>query len=369
MDFDRVVVGGGLFGSYAAWVLARRGLSVALVERDPALMQRATLVNQARLHSGLHYPRSLLTAVESLRHYESFSAAFPGVVREDFTKVYAVSRDQSKTSADGFRRFLDRLGQSAEEVDPEQWFRPGVASLAVKVREGSFDAVRLRASLESRLAEQQVKMMMGTSVTGGRGSESGVDILLSTRQRISAGGVVLATYAGLDPLRRSFGLDPLRLKHELTEVLLCRVGDPYRNLGITVMDGPFWSFMPFGWTDLVSLTSVSLTPVMTAQDEPRFACQSSLGSRCTPDDLQVCTTCPARPDSLWRHQFQQAARMLKDTSAFQYDSSMWTVKALLSTTEVDDARPTFIKREASTPIWTVFSGKVSTVLDLEEALL
>ena len=90
---------------------------------------------------------------------------------------------------------------------------------------------------------------------------------------------------------------------------------------------------------------------------------------CTPDDLQICTTCPARPDSSWRHQFQQAARMLKDTSAFQYDSSMWTVKTLLSTTEVDDARPTFVKREVSTPIWTVFSGKVSTVLDLEEAFL
>ena len=34
MDFDRIVVGGGLFGSYSAWVLARRGYSVALIERD-----------------------------------------------------------------------------------------------------------------------------------------------------------------------------------------------------------------------------------------------------------------------------------------------------------------------------------------------
>ena len=50
--------------------------------------------------------------------------------------------------------------------------------------------------------------------------------------------------------------------------------------------------------------------------------------------------CPTR--LLWRHQFQQTARMLKDTEAFQYDSSMWTVKTLLSTTEVDDARPTFV---------------------------
>ena len=75
---------------------------------------------------------------------------------------------------------------------------------------------------------------------------------LSTGQTVTAGGVVLAGYAGINPLRRALGLDPLPLKHELTEVLLCRVVDPYRNLGITVMDGPFWWFMPFGWTDLVS---------------------------------------------------------------------------------------------------------------------
>ena len=366
MDFDRIVVGGGLFGSYSAWVLARRGYSVALIERDSDLMQRATLVNQARLHSGLHYPRSLLTATESLRHYQTFKEAFPDVVREDFTKVYAVSRDQSKTSAAGFRRFLDRLGQQAEEVDPERWFRPGVASLAVKVQEGSFDAARLRTTMQDRLeAQPGVTIMTGTAVTSGHPLPGEVHLRLSTGQTVTAGGVVIAGYAGINPLRRALGLDPLHLKHELTEVLLCRVADPYRNLGITVMDGPFWSFMPFGWTDLVSLTSVSLTPVMAHSDTPEFPCQDTPGSGCTPDDLQLCTTCPARPASLWRHQFQQTTRMLKDTSAFEYVSSMWTVKTLLSTTEVDDARPTFVQREDSTPIWTVFSGKISTVLDLE----
>ena len=263
MDFDRIVVGGGLFGSYSAWVLARRGYRWHSSNATPTLMQRATLVNQARLHSGLHYPRSLLTAAESLRHYQSFNAAFPDVVREDFTKVYAVSRDQSKTSAAGFRRFLDRLGPAGRGGRPRAVVPPRGRRAG---REGPGGI--LRRSTAARVMERLDGRTGGHDMTGHRRSpagearESGVDLRCPPVRRVTAGGVVLATYAGLNPLRRSLGLDPLRLKHELTEVLLCRVGDPYRNLGITVMDGPFWSFMPFGWTDLVSLTSVSLTPVM-----------------------------------------------------------------------------------------------------------
>ena len=60
--FDRIVIGGGLFGSFAAMALAKRGFRVCLVEQGSELLGRASHINQARLHTGLHYPRSLDTA-------------------------------------------------------------------------------------------------------------------------------------------------------------------------------------------------------------------------------------------------------------------------------------------------------------------
>ena len=47
---------------------------------------------------------------------------------------------------------------------------------------------------------------------------------------------------------------------------------------------------------------------------------------------------------------------------------MVTVKTVMMTAEVDDARPTMVVKEDRLPVWTVFSGKVSTVLELESAL-
>lgn len=68
------------------------------------------------------------------------------------------------------------------------------------------------------------------------------------------------------------------IKYELCEIILCESSDLLRDIGITVMDGPFFSIMPFGKTGLHSLTSVSFTPHATSYDEsPSFACQNELG--------------------------------------------------------------------------------------------
>ena len=47
----------------------------------------------------------------------------------------------------------------------------------------------------------------------------------------------------------------LNIKYELCEIILCKVSSSIENVGITVMDGPFFSLMPFGKTGYHSLTS------------------------------------------------------------------------------------------------------------------
>ncbi|MEZ4918378.1 MAG: FAD-dependent oxidoreductase [Saprospiraceae bacterium] len=70
---DALVIGGGIFGCYAALYLAGKGMHVGLLEKEDRLFQKASLVNQARLHSGYHYPRSIATAAMSDAHKERFT--------------------------------------------------------------------------------------------------------------------------------------------------------------------------------------------------------------------------------------------------------------------------------------------------------
>ena len=366
-DAARVVVGGGIFGCYAAIVLADRGHTVLLIEQDSQLLARASFVNQARLHTGLHYPRSLLTATEALERYVSFRATWPDAVR-DFTQIYAVAAHNSRTSGADFASFITRLGLSADEIDPNRWFHPGTVSRAFKVEEPSFDAVVLRQILTEEIASRpNISVLLNSAVVGGEVGPDQVTIALATGDVIEAEGVVLAVYAGTNALRRSLGLPGLPLTFELAEVLLGRVTPELRNFGFTVMDGPFWSMMPFGHGDQVSLTSVGLTPLSKSADEATFACQSSRFD-CQPLRLQPCTACLVRPVSAVSHQQQQMSMFLKQASAFTATDSMLTVKAILTATEVDDARPTLVQSEPEVNVTTVFSGKISTVFDLESEL-
>lgn len=362
------VVGGGLFGCYAAILLADRGHDVVLVEQETALLKRASYVNQARLHTGLHYPRSLLTATESLTRYRTFRARWPEAVR-DFQQIYAVATHNTRTTGTDFAAFIDRLGLPTDEIDPERWFRTGKVSRAFAVEEPTFDAHVLRRILTEEIAgRSNITVRLGTTVTGGAVTSNSSALVLDGGETLEVDGLVIAVYAGTNALRTTLGLAQLPLAFELTEVLLGSVGPELRDVGFTVMDGPFWSLMPFGHSNQVSLTSVGLTPLRRSAGDAIFACQQHRQD-CTPLHLQDCTSCPVRPLSAASHQRQQMTAFLRSAAAFTPVSSLLTVKAVLTATEVDDARPTLVHREPDANVITVFSGKVSTLFDLEEELV
>src|ERR1043165_8507740 len=109
-DFDAAIIGGGFYGARLALALAKAGESVILLEREPKLLARASLANQARVHNGYHYPRSVLTSLRSRVNYDRFRADYPDAVYDRFDHYYAIARDGSKVTAAQFVQFCQRIG-------------------------------------------------------------------------------------------------------------------------------------------------------------------------------------------------------------------------------------------------------------------
>jgi len=378
---DRLIIGAGLYGLYAALFCAKRGQSVAVLEYDPKPFMRATYINQARVHMGYHYPRSLSTAVKSAGYYDRFHEDYGFCIYDTFDQIYATSGQFSWTNAGEFVKFCKDAGIFCEQIDPNGIFNEGYCDGAFRTKEDTYDAMILRDHFLKEIGHcKNVWICCNARIDTIKREKDRYTVRLKNGDEFASDFVLNATYAStnqiMDKLEKDGGdpqkkIEPFRIKYELCEIILCDVTGPLKNRGITVMDGPFFSIMPFGKTGLHSLTSVTFTPHATSYDvKPTFECQQRSGAYCSPDILGNCNECPAKPESAWPYMSSLAHKYLKEEYGFSYRQSLFSMKPILKTTEIDDSRPTVIKTLTDEPTWvSVLSGKINTVYDLDEILL
>lgn len=368
--FDKVVMGAGLYGLYAALFCGRRGESVLVLECDGAPLERATYANQARVHMGYHYPRSISTALKSKEYFDRFNEDYGFCINSSFEKVYATSACLSWTNSGQFKKFCKDANIPCNEVSPETYFKDDMCDGAFITTEYAYDAQLLKKYFVSELqSHKNVKIVYGAkiqSITDEKGHYN-----VTTGESVYKSGFVInATYAGVNQVHAMMGFPPLQIKYELCEIILCKPISKLVNVGITVMDGAFFSIMPFGNTGFHSLTSVTFTPHMACHDNlPSFPCQVNSDGYCTPHSLGNCNLCPAKPDTAWPYMSNLAKKYLREDYGFEYVGSLFSMKPILKSSEIDDSRPTVIRQYSESPRFiSVLSGKINTLYELDEAL-
>lgn len=371
MRYDKIIIGAGLYGLYSALYVGRKGQNVLVLECDPSPFRRATYINQARVHQGYHYPRSISTAAKSAGYFERFNNDFGFCVNKGFEKIYAVSREFSWTDGEQFKKFCAAANIPCEELNPERFFRANMCDGVFLTREYTYDAMILRDHFLEELSNiKNVEIRYNTAIKRIEKNQDTFEITDADGRKYRTGFLLNATYASTNQILDMLGFEKFKIKYELCEIILCDVNDALKKYGLTVMDGPFFSIMPFGKTGLHSLTSVTFTPHTTSFDPtPCFSCQERSGGGCSPSHLGNCNDCTAKPDSAWHYMANLAKKYLKDDLEFYYNRSLFSMKPVLMSSEIDDSRPTVIRVYSKDPTCVgVLSGKINTVYDLDEVL-
>jgi glycine/D-amino acid oxidase-like deaminating enzyme len=352
--FDSVVIGGGFYGSMLAIALAESGGHVALVEKEAELMTRASYGNQARVHNGYHYPRSYLTALRSTANFPLFISEFYDCIDDSFDHVYAIARNNSKVNAKQFRRFCTLIDAPLRPVPDRilRLFNRDLIEDAFCVTEYAFDAGALRRKLYEKLSQAGVTLLRNTPVDRiCRQPDGGISVELQGASFLTAVNVIACAYASTNDLLRRSGLDTLRLKHELAEVALIAVPSALQKLGVTVMDGPFFSTMPFPPRGVHSLTHVRYTPHCAWRDPGE-------APKCPPDTLS----------SRHIYMLKDAQRYLPILRESCYVDSLFEVKAMPIHNEVDDGRPIVFKKHYGMENFSVVMGsKIDNIYDAMNA--
>lgn len=370
-QYDRIIIGAGLYGLYAALFCAKKGMSVLVLEHDSVPFSRATYINQARVHQGYHYPRSISTAMKSAGYFERFCKDYGFCINTEFDKIYATSRQYSWSDANQFKEFCKAANIPCEEIHTDKFFNKDMCDGAFVTREYTYDAMILKDYFVEELAGcSSVEIEYGVNITNIERQTDYYVIRTKGGQEYRTGFVLNAAYAGNNQILEMAGFEKFHIKYELCEIILCDANEALKRYGITVMDGPFFSVMPFGKTGFHSLTSVTFTPHTTSYDElPIFSCQDKSMGHCCVKQLGNCNDCPARPETAFPYMANLARKYLKKEYDFTYRKSLFSMKPILTSSEIDDSRPTVIKTYSHKPTFVaVLSGKINTVYDLNEVL-
>ncbi|MDO8813318.1 MAG: FAD-dependent oxidoreductase [Gallionella sp.] len=357
--YDAIVIGGGFYGAVIAiYLKTRRGFSnVLLVECEHDLLLRASYNNQARVHNGYHYPRSFTTAFRSRVNLPRFVMDYPQAVKSDFTKLYAIARRNSKVTARQFSRFCREIGAKLEPAPDSMrsLFESRLIEDVFLVEEYAFDAIKLAEWARHELDRCGVEVHLNTCVHGIQRAQDSLSVSLNglEAETLRSRYVFNCTYSGLNQFSGDFTSTMTRLKHEITEMALMKVPSALDCIGITVMDGPFFSIMPFPARGLHTLSHVRYTPHCHWLDQPGFDPYQKLNAygRETRVDRMV----------------RDVARYMPAIQDAEYVESLFEVKTILVKNEGDDGRPILFEKHFQLPgCYSILGGKIDNIYDVLE---
>ena len=310
--------------------------------------------------------------MKSAGYFERFNKDYDFCINREFDQIYATSSQYSWSDGKQFKDFCKAADIPCERLVPENYFKQGMCDGVFRTREYTYDAKILLDYFLEELKKYPTEATIKYGVDITTIDKTSDSYIIHTAEGIDYEScfVLNATYASTNQILEKVGFEKFGIKYELCEIILCDVNEKLKDIGFTVMDGPFFSIMPFGKTGLHSLTSVTFTPHTTSYDGlPTFECQKESGGYCSPIHLGNCNDCPAKPKTAFPYMANLARKYMLDEYGFEYKGSLFSMKPILMSSEIDDSRPTVIRKYSENPTFVgVLSGKINTVYDLDEVL-
>ena len=354
VDIDYLVIGGGFYGCCLALFLRSLTKNITLVEKEDELLSRASKVNQARVHTGFHYPRSAVTAVKSMILHKRFSMDFPQAIDDSFQMLYAIARRNSKVSSKRFYRMFSNIGAPIAIANSthKYLFNPEIIEDVFACTEYAFNYSTLRNHLRNRIDALDINLELQTKVIKLEDNKDAVIAHLSNGREVRAKYAFNVTYSKINRILRNAKLPEARLKYELTEIALVTPPKQILGYGITVMDGPFFSIMPFPTEKLYSFTHVRYTPHKSWTDTNEIMCAD--------DAIRNQSI-----ESKYRHMILDSQRYVPCLSETEWQRSIYEIKTILLKNEIDDGRPILFQREPTgSRIISIMGGKIDNIYDL-----
>lgn len=362
-SYDAVVIGGGFYGcAIASHLASKPGFNrVCIVEKEYSLFNRASLNNQYRVHNGYHYPRSFNTANRSRANFKKFIKDWPTAIISNFNSLYAIPKQNSKVNAFQFEQFAKLIGSRLASASPAQkkLFNTHYFDGIYQAEECCYNPLILKNLYISKLEKLNVALLLDTKVNAviQDNDSYGIEIERKSSQnkKITSSMVFNCTYSGLNQIGGDLHGPITALKHEIAELVLFKKPKALSGVGITIMDGPFFSILPTENNNILSLSHVRYTPHLSWRDEKKIDPYILLNNY--------------QESSHYSRMFRAAQKWIPSMTEESYIASKYEIKTILEKNEIDDGRPILFERDKNLKnIFYILGSKIDNIFDVLERI-
>lgn len=243
MNKKIAIIGGGLFGITAYITLKKKGYDCALFERKKDLLLGASTNNLNRVHFGYHYPRDDQTAKQSLKGYLSFKKFYKGAIIKNFKNYYLIAK-KSRVNFQNYLKFCKRNNLSFKIINNSniQLYLKNIQG-GIEVKEPIYDWNIIKKKTKSILKRiKNNKIHLSEEV---QKIEKMKKYKLKTNKSIYFFDLIVdASYDQSSRLIK-FSKRKIINKYQLV-VVFEFIPQNFKKIGLALMDGNFFSFLPKG---------------------------------------------------------------------------------------------------------------------------
>lgn len=260
--YNFLIIGAGFFGLSIAQHLRKKypNAKILVLEMENEIMSRASYWNQSRVHNGYHYPRSLSTAIRSKENYDKFYYDWDDCILNNINSIYCISEKNSKTNSSKYEKFLSEIDESNknEIIKYSKLFKIRNISAIYEAKEAVFDSIKIRKKFIELFDKKNIQIKKNQRVLRIDHNEENLSVFTNSYEYRSD-YIFNCSYAGIYQFEKNNNFKEL-FRHELAEIALVNPPKKFLQYGITVMDGPFFSLLPFPSEKVHSISHVRYTP-------------------------------------------------------------------------------------------------------------
>ena len=238
------IIGGGIFGISIYLKLKSAGFDCQLFETKKKLLCGATTNNLNRIHHGFHYPRDKKTAIQSIQGYKSFKKFYKKSIVKNFPNYYLIAKN-SKVSLKKYIKFCKDCKLSFKKIDLKKFpLQTKKIEGGIKVNEPIYDWSKLKSDVKNKLKKvKKNKLNLNSKILKIK-NKKGKFFLFTKNKVFTADIVIDATYNFSNSLTKNL-IKNEKYKYQLVFVKEFKL-KKFKKLGIAIMDGKYFSFLPKG---------------------------------------------------------------------------------------------------------------------------